>query len=226
MPGNPIFAKLFGHSPMSSMHEHMVIANDCCSLLPRFFQTVKAGDWDQATELRQQVVALEKQADDMKRELRLGLPRSVFLPVQRSDLLELLHMQDRIPNRTKDITGMVMGRKMQIPLNLEATFDTFIDESVSASAIALRALGELDGLIDSGYSGKEIETVEDMLQSLSDVEHGCDLSQVAVEQALFAIEKELDPIDVMFLYRIISWVGELADDAQAVGNRMLYLISR
>ncbi len=226
MPGNPIFTRLFGRSPISSLQGHMKIASQCASLLPGFFAAVKADDWTEAARIRADIVDLEGEADDLKRELRLGLPRSLFLQVPRSDLLELLQMQDRIPNRTKDISGMVIGRKMQIPLNLLGPFEEFLKHCVATAAMALTALSELDELASSGFSGHDVESLEKLLIGLSDAEHESDVSQVSVEQALFAIEKELDPVEVMFLYRIISWVGDLADDAQAVGNRMLYVIAR
>ena len=47
-----------------------------------------------------------------------------------------------------------------------------------------------------------------------------------IRHALFAIEKELPPIDVMFLYRIIDWVGEVADIAQRVGSRLQLMLAR
>ena len=43
---------------------------------------------------------------------------------------------------------------------------------------------------------------------------------------LFEIEKELNPIDVMFLYRIIEWLGDLADNAQRVGHQMGILLAK
>ena len=44
------------------------------------------------------------------------------MPVPREDLLELLLVQDKIANRTKDVSGIVLGRKMQIPLQLLHSF--------------------------------------------------------------------------------------------------------
>ncbi|HBP75141.1 MAG TPA: phosphate transport regulator, partial [Alcanivorax sp.] len=37
---------------------------------------------------------------------------------------------------------------------------------------------------------------------------------------------ELPPVDVIFLYKIIEWIGDLADRAQKVGGRLQLLLAR
>ena len=43
---------------------------------------------------------------------------------------------------------------------------------------------------------------------------------------LFKLEQDLPPVDVMFLYQIIDWIGDVADRAQRVGNRLEQLLAR
>ena len=43
---------------------------------------------------------------------------------------------------------------------------------------------------------------------------------------LAQLETELPPIDVMFLYKIIDWTGDLGDRAQQVGSRLELLLAR
>jgi hypothetical protein len=49
---------------------------------------------------------------------------------------------------------------------------------------------------------------------------------MALVTALFAHEDDMSPVSVMFWYRLIHWIGNLADDAERVGNRLLLLIAR
>ena len=43
---------------------------------------------------------------------------------------------------------------------------------------------------------------------------------------LFKIEKDLPPVDVMFLYDVINKIGELSDRAEQVGHRISLIASR
>ena len=40
------------------------------------------------------------------------------------------------------------------------------------------------------------------------------------------MEKELSPVDVMFLYKIVEWVGDLADHAEGAGSRLEIMLTR
>ena len=55
---------------------------------------------------------LESKADAIKRKVRIKLHRNLFLPVARTDLLSLLVTQDNLANQTKDVIGLMIGRKM------------------------------------------------------------------------------------------------------------------
>ncbi len=110
MPRSPMFPRLFGRSPIAKLQTHMEKAAECASELKGFFEVVFHEDWDKALLVNDKICRLEEEADVEKRELRIHLPRSLFLPVSRSDLLELIRVQDKIPNRIKDVAGIVTGR--------------------------------------------------------------------------------------------------------------------
>ena len=114
MPTTP-FLNMFGRSPVRPLEAHMAKVHACVRELKPFFDAVLAQEWDKVAELQQEIVLLENQADDMKRELRLHLPNTLFMSVSRSDLLDLLNVQDRLANISKDIAGMVLGRQMNFP---------------------------------------------------------------------------------------------------------------
>jgi uncharacterized protein Yka (UPF0111/DUF47 family) len=49
--------------------------------------------------------------------------------------------------------------------------------------------------------------------------------QVSLRRNLLALEKNLNPVDVVFLYNIIEWVGELADISERVGSRLELMLA-
>jgi hypothetical protein len=87
-------------------------------------------------------------------------------------------------------------------------------------------MNELDELLETGFGGREATLVESMVEELEAIERDTDRMQIEVRRALYALEKELPPVDVMFLYKIIDWVGDVADRAERVGNRLEQLLAR
>jgi hypothetical protein len=226
MPNLPIFSQLFARSPISPIQEHMKVAHAAAECLTGFIDAVLDEDWQRAEAVQTEISQLESAADDIKRNIRSNLPRSIFMPVSRSDLLELLQSQDRIPNRCQDFAGLCFGRKMYFPADIQEKMREFVASVVKTVGAAGKALNELDELLETGFSGAEIELVEKMITDLNQSEHDCDELQSQVQQILFKIEDKTNPVDVMFLYRLIEWLGDIADYAQSVGNRMLYLIAK
>ncbi|WP_101758464.1 TIGR00153 family protein [Oceanicoccus sp. KOV_DT_Chl] len=224
MAGNP-FSNLFGQSPIRPIQEHMAKAQECAALLPTYFEAVLADDWPKAKECQKNIRKLEHEADKLKKNIRLNMPKNLFMPMPRSDLLELVSMQDKVANCTKDIAGIMLGRKMVIPEGIAPLMMEYVHVAVATSAQALKATQELDELLETGFRGREIQVVEELIKELDNLENQNDKLQVKVRAQLFNLEKNLPPVDVMFLYKIIDWVGELADRAQQIGSRLQRLIA-
>jgi len=218
-------ANIFGSSPVRPLEKHIGIAFRCAKQLQGFFAAVIKGNWEKAQGVRNEIEKLEHEADDLKKKIRLGLPKSLFMPVPREDLLELLLVQDKIANRTRDVSGIVMGRKMQIPAEIAEQFLEFVDRNVDAAKQARKSVRELDELFTAGFRGAEVDLVEGMIEELDQIETDTDDKQAALRSAVFAIEETLNPVDAMFMYQVIELTGEIADMAERVGRRLELLLS-
>jgi len=217
---------VFAKSPIKPLVKHIQIVVKCSKQLIPFFEACTAKDWSEATKIRRKLSKLEHDADALKRQLRLELPGGLFMPVDRADLLELVSQQDKIANRAKDIAGRVLGRKLEIPVNLQAEFSIYLERCIDATEKAAEAINELDDLLETGFRGREVALIEKMISQLDAIEDDTDGLQIILRKNLLEIEKDLNPIDVMFLYQIIDWVGDLADLAERVGARLEILLAR
>lgn len=220
-----VLANIFGSSPVMPLEKHAEIAYECTRELNNFFAAVVKKDWKAAKASRRKIEKFEHEADDLKKEIRLHLPKSLFMPVPREDLLELLLVQDKMANRTKDVSGIVLGRKMKIPSAIADQFLKFVARNVDAAKQARKSVRELDELFTTGFRGAEVTLVESLIEELDQIETDTDNRQAELRAALFAIEKDLEPVNVIFLYRVIELTGEIADMAERVGRRLELLLS-
>ena len=219
-------SNMFGASPLRPLQQHMESVQACISKLGPFFDAVLAQDWEAMLRLQKEIAQLENKADELKRQLRLKMPNSLFMAIPRRDLLEVLSMQDKIANKAKDIAGLITGRKMVFPERIAPLIKQFISRSIDASAQAQKAINELDELVETGFGGNEISLITSMIKTLDEIEGDTDEIQVKVRAELYAIEAQLNPVDVMFLYRIFDWIGDLADLSQRVGSRLELMLAR
>ena len=217
---------LFGSSPIRPLQQHMASVQECVNELLPYINAVLAKNWQEAAKHQASISELEREADRLKRELRLRMPNSLFMPVSRRDLLELLTMQDKVANKSKDIAGLILGRKMEFPGVLGPQIRNFVEKSIEASAQAQTAINELDELVETGFRGTEVKLVSSMIQKLDDLEHETDRIQIQIRSELVQLESKLPPIDVMFMYKVIDAIGDLGDRAQQVGSRLELLLAR
>jgi predicted phosphate transport protein (TIGR00153 family) len=223
---NSFVANLFGRSPVRPLQKHFAEAAACARELVPFIEAALRGDWDAATTSRDLIVAKEASADVLKKEVRLNLPDNLWMPVARADLLDLLMIQDRVANTAKDVSGIVIGRRMAFPAEIGDALMKLVRRCIDAVDQAERSVNELGELFETGFRGAEVDLVEEMIGQLDAIEDDTDQLQAEVRAVLFVREKELPPVDVVFMYQAIEWIGEVGDYAQRVGSRLQRLLAR
>jgi len=222
---NPILS-LFGHSPIKPLQNHMHTVVQCVELLTPFFQAVIKEDWEAVEANYNSIAEFEGQADDQKQDIRLHLPKSLFMPINRSDLIQLLSKQDKICNTAKDIAGIMLGRKQIIPKKIATDMTAYIKSAVAVAVEAKVVIDELDELIRSGFGGREIDRINRCITKLEKAEDKNDKRQITLRAKLHEIETELPPLDAMFMYKTIEAIGNLADRAQSAGEQIQVIIAR
>ncbi len=218
------FLKMFWRSPFKPMQEHMAAVISCVGEVPGMIEALCAGDQDKVKESKERIFAFESEADAIKDRLRAHLPIGLLLPVDRRDLLEILHIQDSIADTAQDIAKLLVTRPMAVPAGMSELLLALTRRSVETCAQASQIVQEFDDLVEAGFSGRGAETVSQMVDALerSETETIDMVSELAV--LLFAQEDELKPVSVFLWYQLIEWIGDLADDAEKVGYRVRLLI--
>lgn len=217
---------LFGRSPITPLQEHMYRVYMGIKHLTPLIEGMIASDKDKILAAQKEIVDGEHDADEMKKELRTHLPKGLFMPVDRRDVLDVLLRQDIIANQAKDVASLIVGRKMQLPAEMNEPFLAYTNRCIDTVKQALQTINELDELVETGFRGLEVDRVEQMLVELGNIESETDDMQQDLRNTLFKLEADLAPVDVIFTYRLIDWVGSVADNAERVGSRLSLMLAR
>ena len=219
-------SNLFGKSPIKPLQEHMQLVVACASQLEPFFEAVLVDDWKGASDIFDKIADDENRADELKKQFRLNMPKSLFMPMSRGDLLGILAQQDNIANATKDICGIVLGREMDIPSVLQSDFIAYVKSAIETCEKALKAIDELDELLETGFTGQEVKFVKKLIRDLDSQEQKVDKRERKLRHRLFKMEAEMPPVHVIFLYNVIDNIGGVADTAEQVGNQLELLLAK
>ncbi len=221
---NP-FASLFGRSPFKPMQKHMRTVKKCVGQMPKLFEALCDADQEKVVEIKDKIFEIENEADAIKNELRAHLPKSLFMPVDRRDLLEVLDLQDSIADTAQDIAGLLVERRMEVAEGMREPLLALVRRSADACNHASLIIERLDELVETGFRGPDSESVIEMVEQLNKIESDTDQMGLELTRTLFAREDEMKPVSVMFWYQLIMMIGEMADYAEKVGNRLRLLLA-
>ena len=222
---NPI-AVLFGKSPFRAIQQHAQLVEECAAELLPLFEALMEERFKDVPAFKEKIDSLEGQADDAKNDIRSTLPRSLFMPVDRRDLLDLLHAQDSIADTAQDIAGLVVMRQMRVPEPLREKLLPYVRINYEVAQRCREIINELDELVETGFRGKQGDRVIEMIEELGDLETVTDDQGMELSTLLFEHESEMKPLDVIFWYELVQSIGDIADFAEDVADRLRLLIAQ
>jgi len=220
------FANLFGPSPFAGLQRHMRVARAASAEVIPLFEAFCADDRSAMEACAERISDLESEADSIKHDIRAHLPRTIFTPVDRRDLLDILHSQDAIADVAEDIAGALVDRDMRVPAELHPTLTEFVAACDAVVGQGLEVIERFDELVSVGFSGRQVSQVEALLDALNTSEDHTDALERAFKRALAQHEDTLGPVTAIFWYRLADWIGDLADYAEKVANQLRLVIAR
>lgn len=220
------FSSLFGKSPIKPIQQHMRVASNCAKSVIVLLEALCAGDQSKVQSTIDQINQLEHQADDIKNDLRAHLPKSLLMPVDRRDLLDILEIQDNIADVAQDVASLINLRPFEVHNKIRDQLLTLSRRCHDACEQAFNIIDTLDELIETGFGRIQSELVNDMVDELGRIESDTDEMCADLMRTLFSLEDELSPVSIMLWYELIGKISNLADLSEKVGNRVRLILAR
>lgn len=219
-----IISKLFGKSPFEPLYQHMLKVKECVDLVRPLMDAFLNEEDKKVEGFAKKIFKAEHEADLVKKELRNQLPKSIFLPVARGDLLRFLKEQDHIADSAEDLAVLVTLRKTRVPEELKEELKDFVDKVLVTYEMAMRVSSEIKLLAETSFSGTEAHKVTQLIEELKVDEWEADKAQMIAAKKLFSIEEKLDPITLLMLMNIFKELGILANHAENAGDQMRMML--
>lgn len=211
---------LFGRSPFAPLQSHMEKVATCVHKVLELFYALEKGDQETLERLARQISELEHQANVAKNDIRNHLPKSLFLPVDRAQLLEILALQDRIADAAEDIAVLVLLKTLELPPAIQTDFKAFLDKNIECFEEVRKIIHEFNDLIESSFGGNEAQKVRDMVEKVSFKEHEADVIQHRLVKQLIALESTISYATFHVWVRIFEKIAEISNLSEKLAHRM------
>jgi len=219
-----IISKLFGKSPFEPLYQHMLKVKECVDLVRPLMDAFLNEDDKKVEDSAREIFKAEHEADLVKKEIRNHLPKSVFLPVARGDILRFLKEQDNIADSAEDLAVLITLRKTRVPEELKEELKDFVDRVLETYEMAMHVSSEIKLLAETSFSGTEAHKVMQLIEELKVDEWEADKAQMKAAKKMFSIEKKIDPVTVLMLMNIFKELGTLANHAENAGDQMRMML--
>ncbi len=218
--------QIFARSPFEPLSQHATQVREVVDQLSPLMEAMLGEDWDQARAIYERISRLEHKADELKAEIRDHLPRSLFLPVDRGDLLRFLKEQDAIADSVEDLAVLVTMRETPTPEAMQGGVRALVAQVLKAADVWSRIVADLPQLQESSFTGPEVAKVLGLIQQLNHEEWEADKLQADLGRATVAHEEALGAVSVNFWMRIAGKIGDVANHAENVGDLLRLMLAK
>jgi predicted phosphate transport protein (TIGR00153 family) len=209
-------AKLFGKSPFAPLQTHMDKVASCIQELPALFQALVAQNAVEIQQIGEKISRLEHEADLTKNDIRNHLPKSLFLQVDRSSLLNILSLQDELADQAEKIAFHAGIRKLDLLPGMRADFLLLCQKIIEVFLLARQVMKELEELLECSFGGIEAEKVKGMVEQIAFYEYEVTQIQNRLIQFLYRGSEEMAYPAFHLWLTLIAEIGELARIKRAV----------
>lgn len=217
---------LFAKSPFGPLAQHTERVHETVQLIRPITEAYLGQDWEATQQLYERISKLEHKADQIKNEIRDHLPKSLFLPVDRGDVLLFLKEQDALADKAEDLAVLLSMRRTATPDVFREPLLAFVDQIIAVSRLWYETCKELPALQEASFTGPEVEKTIERVKQVSDMEWEADKLQGALTRMLFDHEEELGAVSVFFWMNVLRVLGGVANHAENSADLLRLMLAR
>ena len=211
---------LFGRSPFAPLQSHMESVGYCVHRLPDLFEALEKKDYARLEKLAEEISNLEHDADLIKNDIRNHLPKSLYLPIDRDNLLEILSIQDSIADKVEDVAVLMTLKQLELLPIFKQEFKLFLHKNIEAFDEAKLIIKELHELVESSFGGIEAEKVRAMVDGVAYREHEADIIQRQLLKSFFNAEDQLNYVTFHLWQRLFESIASISNFSENLAYRI------
>ena len=202
-------------------HAHLVL--ECAERLSLSLEAYYKKDTIQLKEIAKHIFEIEKEADQLKRNIRGHLPKGIILPVEKFELFLYLKEQDAIADVTEEILNWLSFKYVEIPKELFKEIESLLTKSIES-------LKYLENLIT--YSADFlINRNENSRNQAKDIVREIRYSQYLAEEFGNKVKKEIfsklnDSLTLFYTLKLVDLILGIPHHAENTADLMRVMIAK
>ena len=205
------------------LKKHARLVLECAERLSLSLEAYYKKDTTQLEEIAKHIFEIEKEADQLKRNIRGHLPKGILLPVERFELFLYLKEQDAIADATEEIINWLSFKYVKIPKELFEEIESLLTKSIES-------LKYLENLIT--YSADFLlNRNENSRNQAKDIVREIRYSQYLAEEFGNKVKKEIfsklnDSLTLFYTLKLVDLILGIPHHAENTADLMRVMIAK
>lgn len=223
---SPLDRILRRESPYDGLFKHASKVAECVRLLNEGYDQYAAANYEEFARIAKRIGEVEHEADIIKSGVRAHLPKGLFMSVDRGEYEMLLHDQDAILDTVEDLAERMDARRTPIPPPLRENFRALVTGVIATVDVYEKAVETFADVLESGFGEGARDEAKALVKEVHQREFEADRVRFQLLRGIYAMERELSPLDVVHLVLYADLLDTVADAAESSADRLRKLIAR
>lgn len=207
-------------SPFDQLQSHMEKVVACLAKLSESFASFHEGQFEKMEALAKEVSEFEHEADLIKDDIRKSLPKSFLFPIDRSNFLDMLTLQDNIADTSEEIADLMGIKKLEIHPELKDPLKAYMDKNMDCAWDIRDIVLSFDQLLEASFGGPIAVKVKDQVNVIAFKEHEASSMRRKMTKTLFEIGDRYSTPDFVLWTKLIENIGFIAHYSEKVALRI------
>jgi len=215
---------MFMTSPFEGLQEHAEVIKDCSWAFQEAVECHISYKCSRFDSLRGDIIAMEREADAIKRRIRGHLPKGTLMPIDKFQLFRYLREQDSVLDAMEETLDWLSVRtEAAIPQELHKDIFYLVDT-------VLDPVDELSNMVAEArkyfktYQEAQRVIVKGIIRTLRHQEREADRMEHTIKAKVFNME--VDPVTIFHIVRLAEIIGSIADHAENAGDMMRAMVAK
>lgn len=209
-------------SPVELLREHAQTTKKASEFILPTLEAFLSENTEALSTISKRVDQLERNADDLKVQIRESYSKLKFVYFDRVDVLTILQQEDAVIDAIDDFAKYVMLNTLEKPLDEELANLLFqlAGEASRAIDVMFKSVEGLILVVESSFSPKSLQDEEKEVLEVEDLEASTDKTSIEIGKRLFSMKNSIHPVDLFFLEKVVRLLARIADHAENVVERI------
>ena len=206
------------------LREHSNRVHQGVELIQSLADALLAEDYEKTRTLHEQMGRIRDEVDQSKLSLYDQIKEMHFHSAGGCAFSQYLACQDKVADSSQDFAELLVLRKTTIPIELHDDLRALVAQVINVSRRTMSLAEGFSSEVETVCTDTDAQSSLDAIRGIIGDHGQARQREMEFTRHLYSLEKQLDPVTVMFLDKYCATLRDVADSAERAAGHLCLMI--